>query len=164
MATGVNFFKKKNLTLLGLKNIKHKTEWLMFVLSILISVCGAEPVFPSARSLQNELQRAVNAGATSFVVPPGDYNCSSEPFLLTDAHGLVISAWNSTLWFGPGGGLELKSCSNVVVQGLTIDYFPTVAQGVVTFVNHSAKSFVVAYEAVSTVLPTSNVAFGEIND
>eukprot|EP00665_Eupelagonemidae_sp_cell47_P001327 gene1327-7637_t len=41
------------------------------------------------------------------------------------------AAHGATVWFGVGGGVQLNGCSNVSIDGLTIDYAPTLAQGTV---------------------------------
>ena len=92
------------------------------------------PLLPGA-PLQVALQAAVDAGDASFTVPAGEYNFSSTPLKLFDATSLDISAYGVTLWFSPGGGVVLKDASDVSIKGLTIDYTPTVAQGVVVSVD-----------------------------
>ena len=118
--------------------------------------CPSTSILPGA-PLATALQAAADAGAAHFAIPPGDYNFSATPLRLQNAHGLTIDGASATIWFGPGGGLNLQNATDVFVRGLTIDYYPTVAQGVVVAADLPGKTFTADFDQ-AFLAPTAAAA------
>lgn len=89
----------------------------------------------------------LNSAAGSFTIPPGDYRFSAaNPITLSGLTNLVLNAPGVTFWFDPPDtwGLKFSSCSNVTVEGLTIDFDPVPwVQGVVTAINSGSSTVTV---------------------
>jgi hypothetical protein len=89
----------------------------------------------SSEQLQRDLDAAVAAGRSSFAITPGVYRPSRD-LLVNTARDLSISPGRGgsvTLIFTCNWGLVLRSCVNVSVANVTIDYdSPCYSQGVVT--------------------------------
>jgi hypothetical protein len=96
------------------------------------------PLLPGA-ALQMALQDAVHDRVPNFTISPGEYNFSSQSLQLVSATNMDIVADGVTLWFSPGGGVQLRDCADVFIRGLTIDYTPTLAQGIVQGVDHTGS-------------------------
>jgi hypothetical protein len=77
---------------------------------------------------------------------PCRYNFSHVPLQLQHASNLRVEGSGATIWFAPGGGLQLDSCHGVTFHGLEIDYVPTLAQGVVVDVDVSNKTFTADFD------------------
>eukprot|EP01047_Picozoa_sp_COSAG01_P033896 COSAG01_NODE_2517_length_7524_cov_19.201616_6_plen_334_part_00 len=106
---------------------------------------GQDELMPGA-VLQASLQAAADRGDASFTLMPGGYNFSSSRLQLSGAADMEIVGVGATLWFSPGGGLMLHGCSGVYIRGLTIDYAPTLAQGVVTSIDSAGSSFTASFD------------------
>ena len=110
--------------------------------ALLVAVAKASPPTTAllpGEPLQRALQAAADAGLPTFTVAPGEYNFSSQPLRLASAASMDIVAAGVTIWFSPGGGVMLQDCSDVFIRGLTIDYTPTLAQGIVRSVDHTGS-------------------------
>lgn len=86
---------------------------------------------PTPAQLQEALQTAADAGASTFAIAAGDYHFGTGRLTLNNAKNFEIKASGATLWFEVGGGFKVSSSEDVTVNGLTIDYGPTYAQGTV---------------------------------
>ncbi len=78
----------------------------------------------AAQEMRASLDLALADGATVFRIPPGDYRFdgTAEPgFHLRGRHGFTIEAEGATFWFGQNGGVVFEDCSEVRLEGLTID-------------------------------------------
>ena len=93
---------------------------------------GADP----SEQLQRDLNAAIAAGSSTFAISPGVYRPSSRDLLLNNARDLSIAPRGGgrvVLLFTCNWGLVLRSCANVSVANVTIDYDPPCySQGVVT--------------------------------
>lgn len=100
------------------------------------------PVSANALALQRTLTAAAAASAavqpqpgnvTSLNLAPGTYVFSNTSLTVAGARNLAITAHGVTLVFYFGFGLQLISCANLSIRGLTIDADPpNYAQGVLT--------------------------------
>lgn len=72
----------------------------------------------------------------------------------------VAGSVGATLWFSPGGGVMLEGCSDVHIRGLTIDYTPTLAQGVVLRANPDSvtPSFTARFDPHFLLPPCPNAS------
>eukprot|EP01047_Picozoa_sp_COSAG01_P087533 COSAG01_NODE_20184_length_966_cov_2.074971_1_plen_215_part_10 len=102
------------------------------------------PADPAAK-LQADLDAASARGDGSFTIEPGTYRFSGTDLLLDAARNLAIRSSSSVptyatrLLFTCNFGLVLRSCANVSVSGVVVDYDPPCySQGLVTAVNHEA--------------------------
>ena len=125
-------------------------------ISLSPSTTDDRSILPGA-PLATALQAAADAGAARFAIAPGDYNFSATPLRLQNAHGLTIDGASATIWFGPGGGFNLKNATDVFVRELTIDYYPTVAQGVVVAADLPGKTFTADFDQ-AFLAPTAAAA------
>ena len=89
------------------------------------AVARQADVDPSAQ-LQRDLDAAVAAGSRSFAISPGIYRPQRD-LLLNNARDLSIAPGGGgrvVLLFTCNFGLVLRSCVNVSVADLVIDYDP----------------------------------------
>lgn len=90
---------------------------------------------PPSAQLQEDLNAAIAAGSNTFVISPGVYRPKRD-LLLNNARDLSIvpgEGGSVVLLFTCNWGLVLRSCANVSVANVTIDYDPPCySQGVVT--------------------------------
>ena len=100
---------------------------LRLLLAVRSSSLGvAEWTQPSAAALQLQagLDAAIRSAASTFTIPPGDYDFGSAAFNISDAHGLRIRALGGPrLLFALGGAVIVQRATDSMLQGpLTIDY------------------------------------------
>lgn len=97
-----------------------------------------------SEQLQNDLNAAIAAGSSSFAISPGVYRPSRD-ILLNNARDLSIvpkQGGRVVLLFTCNWGLVLRSCVNVSVANVTIDYDPPCySQGVVTSSVHGSFTY-----------------------
>jgi hypothetical protein len=108
--------------------------------------CGLISAINPAAQLQAELSEAVRRGDGSFSIQPGTYRFQSADLLVNAAHNLAISGRNAnvTLLFTCNWGLVLRSCANVSVSDVTVDYDPPCfSQGLVTATGHGTVRYTV---------------------
>jgi hypothetical protein len=85
---------------------------------------------PSAQAvaLQQLISRSLAASATSLAVPPGDYYFGNASLLIHRASRFALRARDGPgtvqLWFAVGAGVLVNQSSNVVLDGLSLDYDP----------------------------------------
>lgn len=86
------------------------------------AVAHADP----SEQLQRDLDAAIAAGRSSFAIVPGVYRPSRD-LLVNNARDLSIVGGGGSvvLLFTCNWGLVLRSCVNVSVADVTIDYDPT---------------------------------------
>jgi len=101
-------------------------------------------------SLKQRLDEAIREGKKEFTIPPGNYFFESKTpvFRLQRVEGLTINGAGATLWFDPAQqAIVLEKCRNVVLRGLTIDYYPLpFSQGRIMAVNEADKSLDIEIE------------------
>jgi hypothetical protein len=114
-------------------------------------------ISPSDR-LQADLNAAIRAGDSSFVVAAGVYRFDEVDFLVDAANDLSISANGSVqLLFTCNWGFVLRSCANVSISGVVVDYDPPCfSQGLVTAIGSGTVRYTVD-EGFPT--PDSNTRF-----
>ena len=101
-----------------------------------------------AAQLQTNLSAAVRRGDGSFAIEPGTYWFQGTDLLVDGAGDLAIrsssSAANVTLLFTCNWGLVLRSCTNVSISGVVVDYEPPCfSQGLVTATGHGTVRYTV---------------------
>ena len=106
----------------------------------LLAAAPAAALLLPGEPLQRALQAAADAGLPNFTITPGEYNFSSQSLTLASAACMDIVAEGATVWFSPGGGVQLRDCTDVFIRGLTIDYTPTLAQGIVRSVDPTGSA------------------------
>ena len=126
------------------------------VLAGLLSAATANPELQPGAPVAFALQYAADTGAAQMIITPGDYNFSSTSLQLLNAASLDIDATGVTFWFSPGGGVQLKGCTDVFIRGLTIDYTPTTSQGVVSSVDLQGGSFTAKFDPTFLLPPCPN--------
>lgn len=81
----------------------------------------------------NALVAAYNNGDSSYVIPPGDYRWGlggKIKYLLNDMTNFTVSAYGATFWVDTDtngvvrGGFSFNNCSNVALEGVTVDCHP----------------------------------------
>jgi hypothetical protein len=104
---------------------------------VMVIGAASSATIDPAIQLQTDLNAAVRRGDGTFTIAPGTYRFQSTDLLVDAAHDLAIgsgsSSSNVTLLFTCNWGLVLRSCSNVSVSGIVVDYDPPCySQGLVT--------------------------------
>jgi len=101
----------------------------------------------AAKQLAANLNAALDGGATTFTIPPGDYRFGPEglaSLVLSGRHDAVIEAAGATFWFHGRhriDALKLSQCRDVTLRGLTIDYDPPAySQGEIVAKDDAAKT------------------------
>ena len=121
------------------------------------------PVSANALELQHTLSAAATASGTagtSVTIAPGTYVFSNTSLAVTGAANLDIAAHGVTLVFYYGFGLQLTSCTNVSLRGLTFDADPpNYAQGVLTGWNRGSSGDRAALAAAVAATVTFDEAF-----
>eukprot|EP00040_Diaphanoeca_grandis_P003270 m.24441 g.24441 ORF g.24441 m.24441 type:complete len:561 (-) comp14609_c0_seq1:35-1717(-) len=85
-----------------------------------------------ALKLQKDLQGALESNQNHFFVQDGNYSFGATPLILQNGAKTIVSfSAGATLWFAVGGGVQLMNCDSIQFVGATIDYYPTLAQGIV---------------------------------
>jgi hypothetical protein len=119
----------------------HLVALALLLLLLLLPEAAAAVVLHTdadpSKQLQTDLDAAIAAGSSSFAISPGVYRPRRD-LLLNNARDLRIApegggGGSVVLLFTCNWGLVLRSCVNVSVAGVTIDYDPPCySQGVVT--------------------------------
>ena len=93
-----------------------------------------------ARQLQRQVDTAIAVSSPRVSVAAGDYYFGAASLLLHQAHGLSLQAESGSgtvhLWFCIGAGVLVNRSSDLVLDGLSIDYDPPAHyQGTITRVD-----------------------------
>ena len=86
----------------------------------------------SAQELQDNISHSIEAHESRYTIPPGSYNFSTRDLVVSGATDFHLYAAKDSvlLIFQPGRGVNVVNGTNVVVEGLRIDYdTPCFSQG-----------------------------------
>ena len=108
----------------------------------LLPACAYAPPSAAAAALQAALDAAIAARAPAFALPAGaDIFFNDASLNISGAASISIDGGNSTLYFAPGAGVMLESCTGVALRNLAIDYVPLpYVHGTVTAANASTTT------------------------
>lgn len=134
---------------------------MLLALSLVLAVVAAAAAAPPSSApaaplrlprsdpseqLQHDLNAAIAAGSSSFAISPGVYRPKGDLFL-NNARDLSVASGSGglvALVFRCNWGIVLRSCVNVSVANVTIDYDPPCySQGVVTHIDKQTIRYTV---------------------
>jgi len=110
--------------------------------------------------LQQAVDAAIAAGDSEVEIPQGDYNFGALAFVIRGAsnlhvHGHGSGPRGSSLWFAPGYGLEVLTCNNVTVEGISTDnLIPPNSQGTLLSMNLTDNTIIVRVDPGFPLLDT----------
>ena len=105
------------------------------------------PTSSNASALLDAISKAAAAAEPTFTIAPGKYVFSNIDLLISGASNLQLRAYDVTVVFYYGYGLQLHGCHNVSVHGLTLDSDPpNYAQGVLSSLSADGHSFVAKFD------------------
>ena len=95
------------------------------------------------KQLQADLNAAINAGRSTFAIAEGTYQFNHIDLLVDTARDMAITAEGGVaLYFSCNWGVVLRSCMNVTLHNVTIDYDPPCfSQGRVTALREGAVEY-----------------------
>ena len=116
----------------------------------LLCLASARSIGPSSQAvaLQDQINRSIATAALILSIPRGDYFFGTASLIIHRASNFTLRAEDGPgtvqLWFSIGAGVLVKQSSDVVLDGLSLDYDPPAHyQGTIVHVTDDSSSSII---------------------
>lgn len=127
----------------GPYSLKPEPEPIVYDMPYSVYYSEAEKL-AQRRAGKQLLDDIMSATEATYTIPKGHYRFTeSNPFLIENIKDFKIVGEDVYFWIeGKINGIELRNCTNVSVQGITVDYDELpFSQGEIVYINYDDKTF-----------------------